>query len=85
MTPLFFRGSVLIIENIISYDEFMAMPYKDFKRIEATWLFKNQQSKSRGKKQDKEKVKANLSKVPARSVRELGFSEEQLNGIFGNS
>ena len=84
MTPLFFRGSILIIENVISYSEFMQMTYRDFKRLEATFIFKNKQINSKSKQQSNDKVKANLSNVPARNVRDLGFSDEQLKGIFGD-
>lgn len=83
MTPLFFRASILIIENIISYSEFMAMKYKDFKRLEAVWMFKNQQVNKKNKKDSNDKVKASLSNVPTRSVSDLGFSDEQLKGMFG--
>ena len=85
MTPLFFRASILIIENIISYSEFMIMKYKDFRRLEAVWIFKNQQVQKKTKQQQTDKVKANLSNVPTRSVKDLGFSDEQLKGIFGDS
>lgn len=68
----------------MSYTEFMKMPYRDFKRIEATFIFKNKQINSKSKQQSNDKVKANLSNVPARNVRDLGFSDEQLKGIFGD-
>lgn len=73
-----------MIENIISYSEFLDMPYKDFKRLEAVWMFRNKQVRNKPTKEKQEKVKANLSNIPAKSVKNLGFSDEQLKGIFGD-
>ena len=39
MSPLFFRGSLLISEGILSFTEFQEMRYCDFVKIEATHYF----------------------------------------------
>jgi hypothetical protein len=82
MTPLFFRGSILMIENILSYSEFMSMKYRDFKRIEAVWMFKNKQVQNRIKQQSQNETISKLSNVPTRSVQDMGFSKEQLKAMF---
>jgi hypothetical protein len=85
MTPLFLRVSVLVMENVITYTEFLNMEYLDFKRFEAVWSFKNKQIKSKASKQDTAQVRNKLAGVPARSVANMGFSEDQLKGIFSES
>jgi len=39
MSPLFFRGSILISENVLSFSEFQEMRYCDFVKLEATHYF----------------------------------------------
>ena len=71
-----------MIENIISYSEFMGMTYRDFKRIEAVWMFKNKQVQNRTKQQSQNETRSKLSNVPTRSVQDMGFSKEQLEAMF---
>lgn len=78
MTPYFFRGSILITDKILSYNEFMQMPVKDFERIEAMVRFKTHKIKQGIKKKETDKVKHQLSGLAVVDARSLGFSEEQL-------
>ena len=71
-----------MIENILSYSEFMSMKYRDFKRIEAVWMFKNKQVQNRIKQQSQNETISKLSNVPTRSVQDMGFSKEQLKAMF---
>ena len=82
MTPLYFRGCVLISERIISYREFLDMNYFDFKRLEALVAFKNKQINKKSKKQNTDEIKSQLNNVQSRNVSDMGFSEEQLKLMF---
>lgn len=83
MTPYFFRGSILITDRILSYNEFMQMSYKDFSRIEALYVFKNKSINNRTSKKEKQETAAKLSSLPTKSVKGL-FSEEAIREINGN-
>lgn len=77
MTPLYFRGCVLISEKILSYDEFMSMPYFDFIRLEKMIAFKNDMIKDKTNRQKTDKVKSELSGLQGRSVKGL-FDDDTL-------
>jgi len=80
MTPLYFRGCVLISEKILSYDEFMNMPYFDFIRLEKMIAFKNEIIKDKTNRQKADKVKSELSGLQGKSVKGL-FDDEVLRNM----
>jgi len=73
MTPLFFRGSILIAEQVLSYSDFMNMNYRDFKRIEATHsLMTNLKNGVEYKDENsKEETKEQLSKLDSIHVDDI--------------
>ena len=81
MTPRFFRGSILITEGILSYNEFMNMSVFDFERIEATFIFKHSSAKRKQKRQEKAKTKSALANLPTVKASDMGFAPEQLKGF----
>ena len=81
MTPLYFRGCVLISDKVLSYSEFLEMTYFDFRRLESLIMFKNKQI-NKPKGQNKNKVKSQISGLASRSVSDMGFSKEQLAMMF---
>ena len=82
MTPYYFRGLVLITEDIISYSEFMKMTYKDFSRLEAFTMFKNDYRKNKESKAKHQKTKAQLSGLNTIDINKLGFTDEQLKSLY---
>lgn len=78
MTPYFFRGSILITDRVIGYNEFMEMSVFDFERIEAMIQFKNHKIKQGVKNKQNSKVKKQMHGLPVVNAKDLGFSEEQL-------
>ena len=82
MTPYYFRGLVLITEGIISYSEFMKMTYKDFSRLEAFAMFKNDYRKNKESKVKYQKTKAQLSGLNTIDINKLGFTDEQLKDLY---
>jgi len=81
MTPYFFRGSILITEKILGYNEFMEMSVFDFERIEAVMRFKSHKIKKGVKDKENQSVKNKLNGLPVVSAESLGFTEEQLKAF----
>lgn len=76
MTPLFFRGAILISEKILSYNDFMAMTYTQFKRIEATHSFLNDMRNGNHKADDNAKLKDKLSNLKKVNLDDLDLPDE---------
>tara|TARA_R110000737_G_scaffold8063_4_gene23624 strand:+ start:3005 stop:3250 length:246 start_codon:yes stop_codon:yes gene_type:complete len=76
MTPLMFRGSVLIASKILSYSDFVNMRYDRFCKIEATYQFMNE-FKNKESKPVKSEVKSKLDGLPTTPMSEL--SEDERN------
>ena len=74
MTPLMFRGSVLIASKILSYNDFVNMRYDRFCKIEATYQFMNEY-KNKESKPAKNEVKSNLEGLPTTPMNELTEDE----------
>lgn len=79
MTPLFFRGAFLISEKVLSYNEFMDMPYRDFKRIESTHQFMASIKNGTIQKVDKQKTKEKLSQLNTVKASDLDLPKEYLD------
>ena len=77
--PLFFRGSILVSEGVISFTEFQSMRYCDFVKIEAThyYILKVKNGSDKKTKTDKnEKVKQELSGLDEINIDDLGLPKE---------
>jgi hypothetical protein len=81
MAPYFFRGSILITDKIIGYNEFMKMSVFDFERIEAMVQFKNHKIKQGVKQRQNSQIKKQMHGLPVINAADLGFSEEQLKAF----
>jgi hypothetical protein len=75
MTPLFLRGSLLITEKIISYNEFMEMTFKDFKRIESTYYFMTNMKNGVTKTANNNETIEKLSKLDTVNINDLDLPE----------
>lgn len=88
MTPLMFRGSILISEKILSYSDFINMPYDRFCKIEATSHFINMIKYEDIKKDNltsstnKDDVKRKLAGLP--TVSKNSLTEEQKRFLNGS-
>lgn len=60
------------------------MSVRDFERLESFMIFKNNYRKSKEKKVNTDKAKASVSNLPTTDVKNLGFTDEQLRGLYGN-
>ena len=63
----------------------MEMPVKDFERLESFMIFKNEYRKTKEKQVQSNKAKASVSNLPTTDISKLGFSDEQLRGLYGNN
>jgi hypothetical protein len=81
MTPYFFRGSILITDKVIGYNEFMEMSVLDFERIESLISFKNHKIRQGVKNKQNSQVKKQMHGLPVVNASDLGFSEEQLKAF----
>ena len=74
----------MISEKILSYSDFMNMTYRDFKRIEATYIFmmniKN--GNSTNKEETKDKVKEKLSGLSTISQEDFDNLPDEYKEIF---
>jgi hypothetical protein len=62
----------------------MEMSVRDFERLESFMIFKNNYRKSKQKKVNNDKAKASVNNLPTTDVKKLGFTDEQLRGLYGN-
>jgi hypothetical protein len=62
----------------------MEMSVRDFERLESFMIFKNNYRKSKEKKVNNDKAKASVNNLPTTDVKKLGFTDEQLRGLYGN-
>ena len=82
MSPLFFRGSILISEGILSFTEFQEMRYCDFVKVEATHYFMMRMKNGTTANtvdNKKEETKRKLDGLNTVTAEELGLSEEYLS------
>lgn len=76
---------MLISESIITYSEFMEMPYHRFKKLEDFIIFKNSMINRGFKKekanQNKQEIKAKLNSLPIINMSDMGFSNQQIKDL----
>ena len=79
MSPLFFRGSILVSEGVLSFTEFQEMRYIDFTKLEATHYFMLKVKNGNTAKtadSEKEKTKEKLMGLDTVHIDDLGLSKE---------
>ena len=74
-----FRGSLLIANKILSYSDFINMPYDRFCKIEATYQLVNdlKYQDSSNSTKSKNEVKQKLSGLPTANISDLSEDERR--------
>jgi hypothetical protein len=61
----------------------MEMSVRDFERLESFMIFKNEYKKTKENQVKTDKAKASVSNLPQTDISKLGFTDEQLRGLYG--